>query len=150
MKLIRNITFLATAVMLSFLLQTSTVLAGGKPQIEVTFAKWVTVYPAMEGVVGGDLGDGLFAGEVLGLDVIAGGKVWKIKARYEVIVGDRSVTAIIHGTLNWQTGVGTLNGFVTEDTEGSLTGARVHVRFDSVPNSEHGFIYPGTITIMPN
>ena len=39
----------------------------------VTFTKWVTTYPNMAGVVGGDVGRGEFAGEILSRIVSADG-----------------------------------------------------------------------------
>ena len=57
---------------------------------EVTFTKWVTTLPAnppsvagvlMAGVVGGDVGDGRFAGKVLRDDLSVPG-FWLAKARY--------------------------------------------------------------------
>ena len=99
MKIIKNLTFAARAFLLSLLLQTSTAQASGKPQVVVTFTKWVTAFPQMEGFVGGDVGSGDFAGEVLKLTPIAvGGQIWKIDARYGVIADDpsKSFTTVIH------------------------------------------------------
>jgi len=106
--------------------------------------------PADGRFVGGDVGSGDFAGEVLNLTPIAvGGQIWKIDARYGVIADDpsKSFTAVIHGKHNWQTGIGVLNGVITE---GWLAGAQVHVEFQAIPDEDHGFVFQGTITIMPN
>jgi hypothetical protein len=55
------------------LLLISPALAGGTPKaagdnnrkhVDVTFTKWITTYPAMAGLVGGDV-SGVFVGEVL-------------------------------------------------------------------------------------
>lgn len=78
MKIISTLTFAALAVTL--LLQTPTARAdneqGGRDQdhgdARATFTKWVTAFPNqpgriidMAGVVGGDVGNGTFTGEVL-------------------------------------------------------------------------------------
>lgn len=77
MKIIKNLTLAAVAATLLF--QTSITRAGnhgkrdehGQPA-RVTFTKWVTAVPFvpglianMEGVVGGEVGDGTFTGELL-------------------------------------------------------------------------------------
>ena len=59
---------------------------------DVTFTKWVTSLPAnppsqagilMFGVVGGDVGHGRFAGQVISDDTITKPKFWLAHARYE-------------------------------------------------------------------
>ena len=75
MKTIRIQTCVASFVIAILLLfQISTTLASGphaaagdnfRGRVEVTFIKWVTDWPNMAGVVSGDVGGGLFAGEVL-------------------------------------------------------------------------------------
>jgi hypothetical protein len=146
MKTIKTLTFLATAFLLSLFLQTSTVQAAGKPQVVINFTKWVTAFPLMEGV--SDIGD--FEGEVLNLTQIAGGQIWKIDALYHIIAGEQSFTALIHGKHSWQTGLGVLNGVITDAADSGLLGANVHVEFEAIPSAEHGFVFTGTITIMPN
>ncbi len=142
MKTIKTLTFIATAFLLSLFLQTSTVQAAGKPQVVIHFTKWVTAFPLMEGV--SDIGD--FEGEVLNLTEVAGGQIWKIDALYQIVTGDHQFSAVIHGKHSWHTGLGVLNGVITD---GWLAGSNVHVEFEAVP-SVHGFDFTGTITIMPN
>lgn len=144
MKILKNLTLAAlAAIAITLLFHSPNVQASGKPQRVFAFTKWITTFPQMEGVADG----GAFKGEVLNLTQIAGGQIWEIDARYEIIAGDQSFTAIIHGKQNWQTGIGVLNGVITE---GWLAGAQVHVQFQAIPSEEHGVVFQGTITIMPN
>ena len=134
----------------SVVLPTAPALAA-KPdntQVVVTFTKWVLPTGVMPGTVDGELGSGVFAGQLLGGVPLADGKILKLDARYGVVVdGGRSFNAVIHGTLNSQTGIGVLNGVITD---GWLTGAQVQVRFQALASVEHGTIFVGTITINPN
>jgi hypothetical protein len=68
--------------------------ADGFGRTPVTFTKWVTSYPNMAGVVGGDVGTGSFAGEILTYDpTLGGGKVTKITADYHLNGGVHQSTA---------------------------------------------------------
>ena len=60
--------------------------SGGTP-VEVTFTKWITAFPAMAGVTGGDV-NGTFAGTVLTIDPFDNGKIVELEARYEVTADD--------------------------------------------------------------
>ena len=92
---------------------------------------------------------GGFAGEILNVNPIADGLIFEIHARYEVITGDHSSTAVIHGNQNNQTGAYVLNGPITW---GWLTGAQMHVEFDInhdlVKCEGHANCFIGEITIM--
>jgi hypothetical protein len=153
-------------------LQLSPALATGHPDaqharrhgpVEVTFTKWRTVLvpapPAVpppgattrilfEGLVGGDLGDGDFVGEVVdrkastactavdpacspGTPPTITTPIAALHAIYEVQVGEHSFTALIQGGSNSVTGVGLLNGVILA---GWRTGARVHVAFQTMTN----------------
>ena len=117
--------------------------------VEVTFTKWVTAFPDMAGLTGGDV-EGTFEGEVLQRTPLDNGIV-QLTARYQVIdpAGLHSFTAIIQGTQNSQTRSAVLNGVVTE---GWLAGAQVHVDFDVVTPCEFGSsntCFRGTIRVMP-
>jgi hypothetical protein len=78
MKIIKNLTFAAlTAAALAALCAsgpTQSALAdtdGLKGHtFDVTFTKWITSFPNMAGVVGGDVGDGPFAGEILNIGTV--------------------------------------------------------------------------------
>jgi hypothetical protein len=57
--------------------------ADGFGRTEVTFTKWISTYPNMTGVVGGDVGAGTYAGEIITRDpTLGGGKVTLITADY--------------------------------------------------------------------
>ena len=130
---------------------------GGAP-VEVTFTKWITAYPAMAGVTGGDV-PGTFAGAVLSRDPFENGTIVQLEARYGVIGADpaHSFVAHIEGKQNNTTQEAVLNGTVTS---GWLVGAQVHVTFDVIvppPGTScvpaapvNGRCFQGTIRIMPD
>ena len=105
--------------------------AGGGPNIEVTFTKWVDpAFPLFKGVAGGDV-TGDFAATVLQRTPFDNGIIVGLRARYKVIADQeaRSFEVEIEGKQNAQTLSAVLNGSVVE---GWLTGARVHVTFDVI------------------
>ena len=135
--------------------------ASGRPPIEVTFTKWITAFPAMEGETGGDV-PGTFAGTILRRDPFDNGTIVQLEAEYEVTDVDppadpaQSFVAHIEGTLNNRTQKAVLNGTVTS---GWLVGAQVQVTFDVIapapgvscvpaapPNTR---CFQGTIRILP-
>jgi hypothetical protein len=116
--------------------------------VEVTFTKWITTYPAMAGVAGGDV-VGTFVGEVLSRTPFDNGVIVDLLARYEVVAGAHSFIAEIEGKQNNNTATAVLNGVVTE---GWLVGARVHVEFEvisSCAGKPAGPCFQGTIRVMP-
>jgi hypothetical protein len=120
---------------------------GGAANVEVTFTKWITTFPTLAGVTGGDV-PGAFAGTVLSF--IDNGTVAEVKARYEVLGTDagHSFVALVEGTQNNQTQQAVLNGTVVE---GWLVGARVHATFDVInPCPEFGksVCFTGVIRVM--
>lgn len=120
----------------------------GAAPIEVTFTKWITTYPAMAGVTGGDAA-GTFGGEVLSRTPFDNGVIVDLLARYEVVAGAHSFIAEIEGKQNTKTATAVLNGVVTE---GWLVGARVHVEYEvigSCAGKPAGPCFQGTIRIMP-
>ena len=64
--------------------------------VDITFTKWVTTFPRMEGFTGGDI-PGDFVGEVFQRQVSLDGRVIRLEAIYEVQAGDHSFTALIRG-----------------------------------------------------
>jgi hypothetical protein len=130
--------------------------SGGAP-IEVTFTKWVTAFPTLAGVSGGDV-PGTFAGVVLGRDPFDNGNIVQLEARYEVIGQDaaRSFVAHIEGKQNNETQEAVFNGTIIE---GWLVGAQVHVTYDViVPPAGTSCVpqapvnrncFQGTIRIIP-
>jgi hypothetical protein len=129
---------------------------GGAP-VEVTFTKWITAYPAMAGVTGGDV-PGTFAGTVLNRDPFENGTIVQLEAQYRVTAADpaHSFVAHIEGKQNNTTQEAVLNGTVTS---GWLVGARVHVTYDVIvpaPGTScmptapvNSRCFQGTIRILP-
>jgi hypothetical protein len=100
---------------------------------DVTFTKWVITQPAdastlagvlMAGVVGGDIGDGRYAGQVISDDKVTQPGFWLAHARYEFYGHKHFFIADLHITEN-DTVVpitATIEGVVTD---GWLKGAKV-------------------------
>ena len=131
--------------------------ASGGVNVEVTFTKWVTVFPAMAGVTGGDV-HGTFAGTVLSRDPFDNGTIVQLEARYEVTADNpaHSFVAHIEGKQNNPTQKAVLNGTVIA---GWLVGAQVQVTYDvivpatgtsCVPEAPvNRTCFQGTIRVMP-
>jgi len=96
---------------------------------DFTFTKWVTSapnYPSlagaiMAGVVGGDVGNGVYAGEVISDDLTVPG-FWLAKAQYEFYGKKHSFIADVHVTQNNTTGTAVITGVITQ---GWLKGAQL-------------------------
>jgi hypothetical protein len=119
----------------------------GAPNVEITFTKWITAYPAMAGVTGGAV-VGTYAGEVLSRTPFDNDVIVQLQARYEVIdpSGLHSFTTIIQGKSTKGTAV--LNGVVTE---GWMIGAQTHVTFETVTPCQFGtnnVCFQGTIRVL--
>ena len=115
------------------------------PVIEITFTKWFTTYPAVEGFT--SYGPGTLAGEVLSR--IDDGTVTHLVARYEITDrrGTQSFKAVIQGK-NDQTGRYDMNGIITW---GWMLGAQVHADFRRITPCEFGrrnLCFQGTIQIQ--
>jgi hypothetical protein len=129
---------------------TQTQSARATAPVEVTFTKWITTFPGMAGVTGGDV-VGTFAGEVLSRNAFDNGVVVQLEARYEVLdpSGTHSFTALIRGTQNNETGTAVLNGVVTD---GWLIGAQVHATFRVITPCAFGtrnVCFQGVIRVLP-
>ena len=127
---------------------TQTQNGSGAAPVDVTFTKWITTYPALAGVTGGDAA-GTFVGEVLSFTPFDNGVIADVRARYEVVAGAHSFIAEIEGKQNNKTATAVLNGVVTE---GWLVGARVHVEFEVISGcagQPAGPCFQGTIRVMP-
>jgi len=107
---------------------------------EVTFTKWITSLPAsppsvagvsMAGVVGGAVGDGRYAGEVLSDDLSVPG-FWLGHARYEFHGEEHTFIADVHVTENDTTDPATavITGVVTQ---GWLKGAQLTGEYTVMP-----------------
>jgi len=97
---------------------------------DFTFTKWVTSLPAfypslagvsMAGVVGGDVGNGVYAGKVLSDNLTVPG-FWLAHARYEFHGKKHSFIADVHVTQNNNTGIAVITGVITQ---GWLKGAQI-------------------------
>ena len=132
---------------IALLLQISPVMAEGHGDsnrpVEITFTKWVTTAPRMEGFWGGALAN-KFVGEVLQRQVSQlqadycylpapnCGRIIRLEALYEVQNGDRTFTALIRGGTSGDTGAAVLDGTVLF---GWRVGAKVHVEFQTIPGT---------------
>jgi len=124
------------------------------PAGRVTFTKWVTAFPNqpglianMSGVVGGDVGNGSYSGEVLKMSTEAGTGVTEIVAFYRFNGPLHSFTALVHVR---QTGAATgskavINGVVTD---GWLKGHALEGEFTQIAiDHDGGTGYQGTLDI---
>lgn len=91
---------------------------------DATFTKYIIDYPNMTGIVGGDVGTGTYAGEVLSLNTV--GYITSIEAIYHFNGRVHSFTAHVFVTENDAPGAGnaTITGSVTEGwlKDASVTG----------------------------
>jgi hypothetical protein len=136
----------AVAIVMSPLLLTVPARAENNGQVEIKFTKWITTFPLMAGVVGGDV-PGVFEGTVFQSTLMPGGQFTRIEARYDIIANDprHSFSALLHGKANNQTTQRVLNGVITD---GWHAGAQVHVEFKPGPCMQ-GTCFDGTILILP-
>ena len=153
MKAIRaQICFVLLAGALVLSLQIPSALAGDgfHGRVEVAFLKWVIgAGPHMAGVVSGDVGGGLFAGEILSSSQT--GNIFKIDALYHINGGAHQFTAHNHITQDNATGTAVITGFVTD---GPLKGAQVRGEYQvihpcGIINAEGSgdFCFQGTLTV---
>jgi hypothetical protein len=131
----------------------------GRQPVVITFTKWITTFPAMEGVAGGDVvGD--FDGEVLRLQNTTNPLITSITwlvAICEIQAGSHSFTALVQGGQDTHTNKALLDGTILG---GWHSGARVHVEFlqinDSTVCTSAGAppgtspCFQGTISIGPD
>jgi hypothetical protein len=116
-----------------------------------TFTKYIFDYPFMRGVVGGDVGTGTFAGEVLSLNTV--GDITSIEALYHFNGGTHSFSAHVFVTQSEIAGTGAVTGSVTE---GWLKGATVSGEYNifgacPIPtpgNVEGTRCYQGTLHVQ--
>ena len=115
----------------------------------VTFTKWITTLPNMVGVVGGAVGDGSFAGEIL--KFTPGYPIVKIEALYHMNGSKHSFTAHVYVTEDDSVGMATITGRVTE---GWLEGARVNgsykvwVKCPLTPPGSGTTCFQGTLHVL--
>ena len=146
-KGIRSRAFLLIAVvsLLTLSLGAGTALAdGGRHTDEAhnTFTKYVSSYPAMAGVVGGDVGSGTYAGEILKRTP---GTTTVIEALYHCNGSRHTFSALVHVE---QTGLkAVITGVVTE---GWLKGHPVEGKYTQITctQSPNGTCFQGTLDIL--
>jgi hypothetical protein len=136
-KLLR---YLLMLLALSGLLSPVAAVASGTVE-QNTFTKWIVTSPNMEGVVGGAVGEGSFAGEIL---KYTPGTTTMIEALYHFKGSIHSFSALLHIE---QTGLkAVIMGMVTEGwLKGSVVaGEYTQITTDQSPN---GTAFRGTISI---
>jgi hypothetical protein len=158
MKIINVLKFAVPAALaVAVLFQTSVTRADdhgkkGNRDAKVTFTKWITAFPNqpglianMAGVVGGDVGDGVFTGEVLKMDYVTVPGVTEIVAFYRFTGTKHSFTALNHIV---QTGTkAVITGVVTD---GWLKGHAVEGEYTQITLVHDGITsdaYQGTLEI---
>ena len=145
-------------VALNLLLVAPSIFAGEEDRfhgrVEVTFLKWVTAEGGLAGVVSGDVGAGLFAGEPLNFSQTDG--FYKIEALYHINGGTHQFTAHNYITQNILKGTAEIHGFVTD---GPLKGARVRGEYQVIspcgiinaqnPGLFNDNCFQGTLVVKP-
>ena len=154
------VALLCTAVLFSPALFTVADAAAqqGAQTVEITFIKWLTrntdgtFGPQMEGTVGGALGNGTYAGEILANLVSARFAMSRLEAIYHVEAGGHAISAVIQGGTSRATGYGKLEGHIIAGTAG--VGSPVRVEFQTGPCSQapNGTCFRGTmrVDLIPN
>jgi hypothetical protein len=140
----RALALISVVALLTFSLGTGAVAADSRPSTaENTFTKWITTFPAMAGVVGGDVGAGTYAGEIL---KYTPGSTTVIEALYHFNGSRHTFTALVHVE---QTGLKALiTGVVTA---GWLEGRPVEGRYTQITctQSPSGTCFQGSFDILP-
>ena len=122
--------------------------------LEVEFTKWVTDWPNMAGLVSGDTGGGVYAGEVLSYDHTEA--IDRIEALYHVRGSGRQFTARVTVVQNNNKGTATIRGVVIT---GALRGKRVRGGYQVIApcgiiNAQLGGLgdvcFQGTLAIGPD
>jgi hypothetical protein len=139
---------LAAFTILPSILRTQVALAdsGGERghNFDVTFTKWITIRPNMAGVVGGEVGTGTFAGEIL--NRVPGPEITNIEALYHINGSIHSFTAHVFVTQNEVTHTAVIEGVVTD---GWLKGKELLGEYTiiSCPDKPLGVCFQGTLHI---
>jgi hypothetical protein len=134
-------------VLLSINLVVGTVIAqdaDADDPVNVTFTKWVTTIPDMEGIVGGGVGEGAFVGEVL--NFVPGDIITNVEALYHINGETHAFTAHMFVWQNETTQTAEVRGVVTEGwLQGSLLRGTYTVI--SCPDKTDGLCYEGELHI---
>ena len=148
----RAVAIVASAVLLALSMGAGTALANSGPDqrnAENTFTKWITDFEAgvMAGFVGGDVGDGTYAGQILHLEVTATGMV--IDAMYHFSGSTHTFSALVQVV---QTGFvdGATAAITGRVTEGWLKGNEVNGAYTQIACSQaaSGSCFQGTLDIL--
>jgi hypothetical protein len=106
---------------------------------DFTFTKWATSWPEfypslagvlMEGIVGGDVGNGVYAGEVISDDLTQEPDFWLANAQYEFYGKKHSFIADVNVVQNETTGTAEITGVITQ---GWLKGAQLTGEYTVMP-----------------
>jgi hypothetical protein len=144
----RAIALIVGTMLLTVSLGAGTALADiGRRNAENTFTKWIDGYPAMTGVVGGDIGAGTYSGEILALTVTATGLV--IDASYHFNGSRHAFTALVHVE---QTGFtdGSEAVITGRVTQGWLRGSPVQGEYTQIACglAPSGTCFQGTLDVL--
>ena len=148
----RAVALVASAAFLVLSMGAGTALASGGPDqrnADNTFTKWVTDFGAgtMSGVVGGDVGDGTYAGQILHLEVTDTGLV--IDAMYHFTGFRHTFSALVHvvqtGFVDGATAV--ITGRVTEGwlRDNEVVGSYTQI---ACSQAASGSCFQGTLHIL--
>jgi hypothetical protein len=122
--------------------------------LEVVFTKWVADWPNMAGLVSGDAGGGLYAGEILAYDHTDA--LDTIEALYHISGSARRFTAHVTVVQNNTRGTARITGVVVS---GAFTGKQVRGDYQVIApcpiiNTQYGALpdvcFQGTLTIGPD
>ena len=145
----RALAVVAAVALLTLALGAGTALADGgrhhHGDAENTFTKYVAAYPIMAGVVGGDVGAGTYAGEILKRTAGTATTPTVIEALYHFNGSRHSFTALVHVE---QTGLhAVIIGVVTE---GWLKGNPVDGKYTQITCTvaPSGVCFQGTLDIQ--
>jgi hypothetical protein len=139
---------LVASTLLPSLLGTQLALADSDGErghsFDITFTKWITTRPNMAGVVGGEVGTGTFAGEIL--NRVPGPVITNIEAFYHINGSIHSFTAHVFVTQDEVKRTAVIEGMVTD---GWLKGWQVQGEYNiiSCPDKTSGVCFQGILHI---
>ena len=122
--------------------------------LEVVFTKWLTDWPNMAGLVSGDAGGGIYAGEILEYEHTEA--LDRIEALYHIRGSGRQFTAQVTVVQNNNQGTARITGVVIS---GAFTGKRVRGDYQVIApcpiiNTQLGALpdvcFQGTLAIGPD
>lgn len=143
----RAVALMAAVTLVALALSAGVASADGgrhRHDAENTFTKYVSAYPIMAGVVGGDVGDGIYAGEILKRTAGTATTPTVIEALYHFNGSRHSFTALVHVE---QTGLkAVISGVVTD---GWLKGHPVVGQYTQITCTQapSGVCFQGTLDI---